>query len=48
MRPRCDRLEIIDNAGHLPNIEQPAAFDDLVIGFLREVSTARQTAATAP
>jgi 3-oxoadipate enol-lactonase len=29
------KLTIIDDAGHLPNIEQPAAFDAAVIAFLR-------------
>jgi 3-oxoadipate enol-lactonase len=26
---------VIDDAGHLANIEQPAAFNDAVLGFLR-------------
>ncbi|MFO7855795.1 MAG: alpha/beta fold hydrolase [Paracoccaceae bacterium] len=31
------RLEIIEDAGHLSNIEQPAAFDRAVLDFLAEV-----------
>ena len=31
------RLRIIDNCGHLPNIEQPEAFFEAVDGFIREL-----------
>lgn len=30
------RFELIDNAGHLPCIEQPEVMDDLITGFLKE------------
>jgi 3-oxoadipate enol-lactonase len=33
------RWELIDGAGHLPNIEQPAAFNALVGGFIRAVDS---------
>jgi 3-oxoadipate enol-lactonase len=33
------RLEIIDDAGHLANIEQPEAFDRVVLDFLASVGT---------
>ena len=32
------RLEIIDRAGHLTNLEQPQAFNRLVDNFLTEVA----------
>ncbi|WP_232666839.1 alpha/beta fold hydrolase [Pseudonocardia sp. TRM90224] len=35
------RLEIIEGAAHLPNLEQPAAFDAVLRGFLDEVAAAR-------
>lgn len=34
------RLEVIADAGHLPNIEQPEAFNRLVLAFLSEVVAA--------
>jgi 2-succinyl-6-hydroxy-2,4-cyclohexadiene-1-carboxylate synthase len=37
---RGARLEIIDNAGHTPHLESPAAFRRLVTGFLQEVPVA--------
>lgn len=38
MRDRIpgSRLEIIENAGHMTNLEQPAAFNAAVLSFLRE------------
>ena len=30
------RLEVVDNAGHLVNQEEPAAFNEVLLGFLRE------------
>jgi 3-oxoadipate enol-lactonase len=38
------RLEIIENAGHLSNIEQPEVFNRLVIGFLQGVRGADRAA----
>ena len=31
------RLVVVDDAGHTPNIEQPAAFDEALDGFLRRL-----------
>ncbi len=31
------KLVVIENAGHLPNLEQPDAFNDAVIDFLEEI-----------
>jgi len=28
------RLKVLDRCGHLPNLEQPAAFDQAVLEFL--------------
>ena len=38
MQERIDgsRLEIIAGAGHMTNLEQPAAFNEVVMSFLRE------------
>jgi 3-oxoadipate enol-lactonase len=33
----------IEGAAHLPSLERPAEFDDLVLGFLAEVERARST-----
>jgi pimeloyl-ACP methyl ester carboxylesterase len=32
------RLEILDGAGHLSNLEQPQTFNDAVVQFLRSLS----------
>tara|TARA_Y100001934_G_scaffold127163_1_gene154502 strand:- start:312 stop:1139 length:828 start_codon:yes stop_codon:yes gene_type:complete len=32
------RMEVLDGAGHFPNVEQPAAFNAVLRQFLREVS----------
>lgn len=37
------RHAVIDGAAHLPSLERPAEFDDLVLGFLAEVEHARST-----
>ena len=37
------RQAVIDGAAHLPSLERPAEFDDLVLGFLAEVEGARST-----
>jgi 3-oxoadipate enol-lactonase len=34
---------VIDGVAHLPSLERPAEFDDLVLGFLAEVERARST-----
>jgi pimeloyl-ACP methyl ester carboxylesterase len=34
---------MIRGAAHLPSLERPAEFDDLVLGFLAEVERARST-----
>ena len=33
---RGSRLEIIDNAGHVPNFERAEEFNQLAVDFLRE------------
>lgn len=35
-RIKGSRLVVIENAGHMTNLEQPAAFNDAVLSFLRE------------
>jgi 3-oxoadipate enol-lactonase len=37
------RHVVIDGAAHLPSLERPAEFDDLVLGFLAEVQRASST-----
>jgi 3-oxoadipate enol-lactonase len=37
------RHAMIEGAAHLPSLERPAEFDDLVLGFLAEVERARST-----
>ena len=37
------RHAILDGVAHLPSLERPAEFDDLVLGFLAEVERARST-----
>jgi pimeloyl-ACP methyl ester carboxylesterase len=36
-RIRHSRLEIIDDAAHLTNMEQPETFNDLLLRFLQEL-----------
>jgi pimeloyl-ACP methyl ester carboxylesterase len=40
---RDARLAIVAGAAHLPSLERPAEFDDLVLGFFAEVEHARST-----
>jgi len=37
------KLVVIEDAGHLPNLEQPDAFNDAVIDFLEEIDASLQT-----
>ena len=30
------QFQIVENAGHLPNVEQPQAFKDLILAFLEQ------------
>jgi hypothetical protein len=30
-------LAVVDGAGHLPNLERPAAFDQALLAFLRDL-----------
>ena len=36
------RLHIIPGAGHLTNIEKPAEFNAVLLGFLRDISGAHR------
>jgi pimeloyl-ACP methyl ester carboxylesterase len=40
-RIKNSRLEVIDKAGHLMNMEQPEIFNSALIDFLKSVSEAR-------